>query len=723
MFSQFGMSADDLVNLQTKIHTEKLAIAKRSIEESDELTRFRTQITRGKMERLSKTLEESEQKIKLLSAHPAVLGGIRSEWDSVVGPLMNEITNHLVLSLNLCHCLMEKSLIYEMEWEDIECQPTSRDKVHTLIWKYLSKRGPGSLEAFCNALEALMPPNTYLSRLIREKRENLMSSFVTQTDEDLCSASRTSASSNNEGSFVSAESSRSVGPFELRSPESRSYELGSSTSGSSVSEGGSESKRFYDAVLSCNVSDLCGDRGEWQVELPRGHDALKMKPLNGVTIGILGHFNRGKTWITSRLAKYDLPSQGMTSKTEGLSFKWISTTDGSSSETQNAHYHVLIDTAGSNHPIVWKDKDLRFPSKLYEDFIHSMALQLSEFIIFIMNEMTFGDELFLLYLIDRWSSLCRGDHSKCKEIFVIHNFRFSKNADERDTLFEKNVTAVYKGRYFLDPDEGINYFRRGVEDNTVGVRHVCLMLNEGEGRNYNEKVFLVLRKWITVLRRLDSGSKSLCAVAEQIALHATILLNKGFLRNVEKIRTDINIESNTLVFRPIKRAEDQPIKLVVPHPDHFYGKIKEYNPSAFVATYRTKKGQPCRFVFLEVPGSLNDIRVSQKCDHSETKPGHVVVQVTGMKTEPRLFDMLSESLDPDRNEFLPAGKADYEASKVVSSDTCVYGTFSQIFHIPFGFKIDQPRMIRMNGTLILLFRSEDDIDNDVRDTSDCAGKC
>ena len=141
------------------------------------------------------------------------------------------------------------------------------------------------------------------------------------------------------------------------------------------------------------------------------------------------------------------------------------------------------------------------------------------------------------------------------------------------------MTAVYKGRYFLDPDEGINYFRRGVEDNTVGVRHVCLMLNEGEGRNYNEKVFLVLRKWITVLRRLDSGSKSLCAVAEQIALHATILLNKGFLRNVEKIRTDINIESNTLVFRPIKRAEDQPIKLVVPHPDHFYGKIKEYNPS------------------------------------------------------------------------------------------------------------------------------------------------
>ena len=46
VFSQFGMSADDLVNLQTKIHTEKLAIAKRSIEESDELTRFRTQVKR-----------------------------------------------------------------------------------------------------------------------------------------------------------------------------------------------------------------------------------------------------------------------------------------------------------------------------------------------------------------------------------------------------------------------------------------------------------------------------------------------------------------------------------------------------------------------------------------------------------------------------------------------------------------------------------------------------
>ena len=92
---------------------------------------------------------------------------------------MNDMTKNLVLSLNLCHCLMEKKLLSQQEWEDIECQRTSGEKLHTLIWKYLSKRGPRSLKEFCDALDALDPPNEYLSCLIRERRET----FVTRADD------------------------------------------------------------------------------------------------------------------------------------------------------------------------------------------------------------------------------------------------------------------------------------------------------------------------------------------------------------------------------------------------------------------------------------------------------------------------------------------------------------------------------------------------------------
>ena len=74
--------------------------------------------------------------------------------------------------------------------------------------------------------------------------------------------------------------------------------------------------------------------------------------------------------------------------------------------------------------------------ELNGDFMMSMTLLLSEVIIIAMNEMSFEDQLFLDYVLDRWSSLCREGHLKCKEIFVIHNFRCTKNAKERDALFE-----------------------------------------------------------------------------------------------------------------------------------------------------------------------------------------------------------------------------------------------------------------------------------------------
>ena len=125
-------------------------------------------------------------------------------------------------------------------------------------------------------------------------------------------------------------------------------------------------------VLSCRLQDLCdpledSDRalssprtpnrppGYWTLELAR--DPGADNPLgewHGHVVGILGHFNRGKTWVMGRLSDYSFPTESMIIRTDGMSFKWIETKPRGSGEAgneQDVRWHLAIDTAGFNAPI------------------------------------------------------------------------------------------------------------------------------------------------------------------------------------------------------------------------------------------------------------------------------------------------------------------------------------------------------------------------------------
>ena len=101
-----------------------------------------------------------------------------------------------------------------------------------------------------------------------------------------------------------------------------------------------KSESFYDMKLSCRLKDLCdplpNDDGAsstsepqgWKLEVYKGpvndrdQDLVKW---HGHVVGILGHYNRGKTWVMGRLSDYQFPREGMTVRTEGMCFKWIET--------------------------------------------------------------------------------------------------------------------------------------------------------------------------------------------------------------------------------------------------------------------------------------------------------------------------------------------------------------------------------------------------------------
>lgn len=106
----------------------------------------------------------------------------------------------------------------------------------------------------------------------------------------------------------------------------------------------------YDLVLPCRLSDLCqGGEGFWPVNVAQS-PKLNTETWYGHVVGILGQYNKGKTWIMGRLSDCEFEGEGMTIRTEGISFKWIET-----AEQTACYQHLVADTAGFHTPITLRN--------------------------------------------------------------------------------------------------------------------------------------------------------------------------------------------------------------------------------------------------------------------------------------------------------------------------------------------------------------------------------
>ena len=79
----------------------------------------------------------------------------------------------------------------------------------------------------------------------------------------------------------------------------------------------------------------------------------------------------------------------------------------------------------------------------YENFLGSMTLALSNYVVVVMHETNLQDQKFLFSVVRRWYDYQCQDDSKCKYIFVIHNFRTTTNDKEREELFLVRTLQKY----------------------------------------------------------------------------------------------------------------------------------------------------------------------------------------------------------------------------------------------------------------------------------------
>jgi hypothetical protein len=81
----------------------------------------------------------------------------------------------------------------------------------------------------------------------------------------------------------------------------------------------------------------------------------------------------------------------------------------------------------------------------YENFLASMTLSLSNYLILVLSETTLQEQRFLFDVVRKWYDIQSSpEQSKCKDIFVVHNFISTVSDEEREELFSVSIYATSK---------------------------------------------------------------------------------------------------------------------------------------------------------------------------------------------------------------------------------------------------------------------------------------
>jgi hypothetical protein len=203
---------------------------------------------------------------------------------------------------------------------------------------------------------------------------------------------------------------------------------------------------LYDAVVKVDqFLDVYDPTKGWYVSTPAGDGQLS-KLATIVKVAPIGHFNAGKTFITSKLSGRTLPF-GYRTHTEGLSILMTENTPG---DTDN--YIAWMDTAGLDSPVVQLgqgvdadpntladsaalvhnpelaeqhgrqlvdtlEKELGEVKRI-EDFHRAVAYEFADVYLFVINEMSHQDQLEILLLLQAIQRT-----KVQKSVYVVHNLQ------------------------------------------------------------------------------------------------------------------------------------------------------------------------------------------------------------------------------------------------------------------------------------------------------------
>lgn len=184
---------------------------------------------------------------------------------------------------------------------------------------------------------------------------------------------------------------------------------------------------FYDIII--DIKSIISISNGWDIYFnSKGkNNYMKLKNESFVKVGVIGNRNMGKSFLLSKITKYDLPI-GSSISTRGLSLKFP---DLENQNKNNAKNFVIIDSAGMSTPVLYLDKinenDKNKDDKLIEkerdkshteSFLEGFIIEQSDIIIVVVGVLTDSDQK----LIEKVSRKICQEKLK-KNIIVVNNLR------------------------------------------------------------------------------------------------------------------------------------------------------------------------------------------------------------------------------------------------------------------------------------------------------------
>jgi len=445
--------------------------------------------------------------------------------------------------------------------------------------------------------------------------------------------------------------------------------------------------------------DSESDNEGWQVDIS---DSLTdgNPSWNGISIGILGQYDRGKTFVLNHLSSSNFES-GYIVNTKGLSVKTLQIDDKN---------HVLIDTAGLNSPVPLSISDESVQNffsmkKKTEEFLQKLVFQLAGYLLIVVEGLSWPEQ----QLIYKCSRARKEEKKPFAEVFVIHNMKNVSNLPHLQLLFRRRCAlyecppAVDSSDSLINPDkpladktiteesdklkralkqlqtqrvsiglktESVDYF----SDPEGNTRHVYLGKHDSDPQvtEHNNKTFQLLRTWISsiVLDNNKKQQKSLKLVTDaiEVIIPEFYVNSDGKLK--EPARAEVSFVGNKIVL----------IGDITPKVDFSsaFSGLNNFEPKYSIE--EAKDGT--YLVILEVPSLDKLLILSAEAE----LPNHWACIVAG------------EILQDERNHILRS--------------TRQFGKFSRKFEIPNSYKRAKPEQEAKHGIVVLKFRREtEEFDN------------
>ncbi|GAB5367045.1 hypothetical protein AAMO2058_001196500 [Amorphochlora amoebiformis] len=311
---------------------------------------------------------------------------------------------------------------------------------------------------------------------------------------------------------------------------------------------------IYDWVVDITLlSDLASSG--WRVSLSKAFDAKikrdkeskqpKRNGWEGAVVGVVGLYDKGKTFVLNQITQADLPS-GKKVSTKGLSFKNV--------EVEHTNF-VLLDSAGSYSPVKVID-DLSVAQKeATEMFLMDLIFDLSDYFVCVVNDFTSLDQRYL----DKLMRLLQNSNKTFQEVIVVHNLKEVINENVLTHIWKTQVTHIYADGSNMktmvaarNEETGKLEHRQVSWFKTKFSRHVCLANHDSPlGKKINPWATSLLRYWLkSVFVPVDRDF----TVVETVVQSASKRLS-AFIQQPVHLRIYPGEDDRTMYIKPDKLKE------------------------------------------------------------------------------------------------------------------------------------------------------------------------